>query len=114
MKIDFRKKALRSKTLNEKVRNITSAAICWRNKDTEEHNKENHEEKRKTTTNPSPLQETDSDPVMLGGDVKTLYPSLDCVATSEMAAQAVRDTKIMFGGIDYNRLSVYLTLSDAF
>ena len=70
-------------------------------------------EKKEQVTDiiPPPLQVVDSDPIMLGVDVKTLYPSLDCVATSELAAKAVRDTKIKFGGIDYNRLSVYLTLS---
>ena len=32
MEADFRKKALKSKSLNEKVRNITSAALCWKKK----------------------------------------------------------------------------------
>ena len=48
---------------------------------------------------------------MIGGDVKTLYPSLDIVSTSQIAAQAIRDTNIKFGGLDYDRLSVYLTLT---
>ena len=33
------------------------------------------------------------------------------MSTSEIAAQAVRDTGIKFGGINYERLSIYLTLS---
>ena len=43
--------------------------------------------------------------------MKTLYPSLDTVSTSQIAAQAIRETHISFGGIDYDRLSVYLTLT---
>ena len=120
--------------MNEKVRNITSAALCWKKKNKtlaggfknkksfKLSNDENWSsaqlvelapptlERQEDGTAP-PLQELDSAPVMLGGDVKTLYPSLDCVTTSEIAAEAIRTTNIKFGGIDYNRLSVYLTLS---
>ena len=134
METDFRRKAMKSKSLNEKVRNITSAALCWKKKNKTLTGGSKNEKSFKLSNDENwssaqlaelapptlerqdggtalPLQELDSAPVMLGGDVKTLYPSLDCITTSEIAAEAIRTTNIKFGGIDYSRLSVYLTLS---
>ena len=51
-----------------------------------------------------------STPVLLGADVKTLYPSLCPMGTAEMAAQAVKKTKVSFKGFDFKFLIVYLFL----
>ena len=106
---DFRHKAKNSCRMNEKIKNVVSAGLYWRKRNITTSKKEKTDSDNIATI-PS-LQDLDSPPIMLGGDVKTLYPSLDSVTTSEIAAQAIRDTKIKFGGIDYPRLSVYLTLS---
>ena len=42
--------------------------------------------------------------------MKTLYPSLDGISTSQVASEAVRNTRIKFGGINYERLYVTLVL----
>ena len=96
--------------MSDKVQNIVSAGIYWSRQSQRRKsiNREKERELRSTEKDRlpwPPLQETDSPPIMLGGDVKTLYPSLDCVTSSEIAAQAVRETKIKFGGVNYPRLS---------
>ena len=40
-----------------------------------------------------PLQNNTALPILFGGDVKTLYPSLDPVTTSKVAADAIRAPK---------------------
>ena len=110
---DFRRKAKLTTSLNEKVKNTVSAGYYWRLKEDSNELKDKDADpiERDTERELPPLQDCNSIPIMIGGDVKTLYPSLDCVSTGEMAAQAVRDTEIKFGGIDYERLRVYLTIS---
>ena len=106
----MRKRAEKKNNMTEKVRDLTSAGIFWKRRD-EEINKTEREAGADTSESDTPpLQELDSDPIMIGGDVMTLYPSLDTITTSQIAAQAVRNTEVKFGGIDYDRLSVYLTL----
>ena len=56
------------------------------------------------------LQEFDTGPVMIGGNVKALYPSLDGVASAQITAEAVRESKIKFSGINTYFLVVYLFL----
>ena len=51
-----------------------------------------------------------STPVLLGADVKTLYPSLCPMGRAELAANAVKKTMISFRGFDFKFLIVYLFL----
>ena len=51
-----------------------------------------------------------STPVLLGADVKTLYPSLCPMGTAELAANALKKTMISFKGFDFKFLIVYLFL----
>ena len=57
-------------------------------------------------TSVPPIQDLNKPPIMVGGDVRALYPSLDVVTASCIAARAVEDTKIEFKGVDYQRLSI--------
>ena len=57
-----------------------------------------------------PLQASNRDPIFVGGNVIALYPSLDGVSASYLASEANKQTNIMFEGIDYRRLAVYLNL----
>ena len=107
---DMRKRAEKKNNMTEKVRDLTSAGIFWKRRDEEIKETEREAGADTSESDTPPLQELDSDPIMIGGDVMTLYPSLDTITTSQIAAQAVRNTEVKFGGIDYDRLSVYLTL----
>ena len=57
------------------------------------------------------IQDLDSKPVFIGGDVRALYPSMDQIATAEIAYHAVKQTKLKITGVDYRILSVYLLLT---
>ena len=57
------------------------------------------------------IQDFNSKPVLFGGDVNALYPSLDQIGTAEIAKEAVMETPILFEDIDYDLLSVNLLLN---
>ena len=57
-----------------------------------------------------PLQDFNSEPLLLGADVISLYPSLDGIAVAKLTGNAVRKTKVAFSGINYLFLCVYLYL----
>ena len=54
--------------------------------------------------------ESSSKPELLGADVQTLYPSLCPLGTADIAAEAVRNSKVSFKGIDFKFLIIYLFL----
>ena len=56
------------------------------------------------------IQDFNKKPVFMGADVNALYPSMNQVATSELAFQAVLNSDIEYTGIDYQSLLVYLKL----
>ena len=107
----LKEKARKTELMGEKIKGFIAATSFWKKK--EKENSKNPRRSRHDSTGKEriPLQDTSTPPLLLGGDVVTLYPSLDCITTSELAAQSVRDTKLQFGGINYDRLSVFLTLT---
>ena len=107
---DCRARAEKAPSLTEKIRHLMSALGFWNRKEDKKKEREAGDIYNGEDTTVPPLQSMDSPPILIGGDVKTLYPSLDIITTSAMAAQAVRDTRLQFGGIDYNRLAIYLNL----
>ena len=58
-----------------------------------------------------PLQDFNSDPILVGSDVSALYPNLEKVVTGALMYEAVKSSKIKFDGVDFNRLAVYLFLT---
>ena len=56
------------------------------------------------------FQDMDSTPILVGADVKTLYPSLSIQGTAELASEAVKNTNIKFTGFDYQFIAIYLFL----
>ena len=56
------------------------------------------------------FQDSNQKPVMVGCDVVGLYPNLDPIGVAQITAEAVRNTKIEFKGINFYFLVVYLTL----
>ena len=56
------------------------------------------------------LQDFTKEPVLIGADVQALYPNLDGLCVAKIAANAVRETKVKFSGINYYFLVVYLLL----
>ena len=107
----FRSHAKQSKCLKERIRKELKAATYWAKGEREKENKS--KDNNVTTTEMEeriPLQATNRDPIFVGGDVIALYPSLDGVSASNLASEAVKQTNIMFEGIDYRRLAVYLNL----
>ena len=57
-----------------------------------------------------PIQDYQETPVMIGADVCALYPSMDTVATAELAAESVRQSDIKFPGIYFKMLIIYVFL----
>ena len=62
------------------------------------------------TTSEKEIQDFNKKPVLIGADVKALYPSMDQDATSELAFRAVLESDVQYTGIDYRYLMVYLKL----
>ena len=56
------------------------------------------------------IQDFNRTPVFIGGDVNALYPSMNQVASAELAFEAVLRSDVEYTGIDYRFLLVYLTL----
>ena len=56
------------------------------------------------------IQDFTKEPVLIGADVQALYPNLDGLCVAKIAANAVRETKVKFSGINYYFLTVYLLL----
>ena len=99
-------------TINERIFNGLKAAQFWE-KDFKQKNEsfgsnniqcKNNDE---SVTKP-PLQDFNSEPLLLGADVISLYPSLDGIAVAKLTGNAVRKTKVAFSGINYLFLCVYL------
>ena len=57
-----------------------------------------------------PMQDLEEKPVLFGSDVVGLYPNLDNICVSKIAARTVMNTKVEFKGINFNILAVYLVL----
>ena len=57
-----------------------------------------------------PIQDLEEKPVLFGSDVVGLYPNLDNICVSKIAARTVMNTKVEFKGINFNILAVYLVL----
>ena len=57
------------------------------------------------------LQDFEKAPVIIGGDVEALYPSMAHIETSKVMYEAIMDTKVDFENIDYGYMNVYLLLS---
>ena len=80
----------------------------------------NHEKKNKLleagvessdiTCEDNGIQDFNSTPIMVGGDVVGLYPNMDIVATAELSARAFMESKVQCTGVDYKLLAVYLFL----
>ena len=112
---EYKLRPSRAKTITDKVRILDNAAMIWERyqKNTIPDIKCAGEEGAPLTLNEAtpPLENFDKPPVMVGGDVQALYPSLDVVTTSRLAARAVEETDIEIKGVDYHRLSVCLTIT---
>ena len=80
--------------MTEKVRDSTSAGIFWKRRDEVNEERESEAGADMSKSDTPPLQEIDSDPIMIGGDVMTLYPSLSTITTSQIATQAIRNTEV--------------------
>ena len=64
------------------------------------------------TKPPSPtLQDETAPPIMVGGDVVALYPSMEAAPTGAMAYQAVKETQVKFEKINYKFALIFLLLS---
>ena len=61
-------------------------------------------------TSVPPIQDLNKPPIMVGRDVRALYPSLDVVTASCIAARAVEDTKIRVQGGGLSKTEHFLTL----
>ena len=89
-------------TLNERIVHGHNAGMKWAKID---------EFEKTIFKNMDPgIQDFENKPVMIGGDVKALYPSLDGIATAQIAADSVRRSKVKFSGINVYFLMVYLFL----
>ena len=60
---------------------------------------------------PPPLQDESAPPIMLGGDVVALYPSMEAAPTGAMTYQAVKETQVKFEKINYKFALIFLLLS---
>ena len=109
MKGMFENSALRNDTdITKKIEDQVSSSIYWEDL----HNLEKKEKKRfihGSREIPS-LQEFDKKPVIVGGDVEALYPSMKHIPTAKMMYKAIIETPIEFENIDFNVLNVYLFL----
>ena len=56
------------------------------------------------------LQEFNSKPIIIGGDVEALYPSMNHIPTSKILYNAMMDTTVKFEDLDYEMMSIYLFL----
>ena len=113
MEEDYRSKASGSLDLKNLVQNNINATRFWEKKNKSNEKPDNGTmilEKLKNCSDIPPLQATDQPPIMVGGDVKTLYPALDVVSTCALVGEAMRKSELEMEGIDFNRLAVYLTL----
>ena len=101
-------------TLNDKISFGVKSGRYWQQtldmEKTEETTKMNINEPGKNTDNNLPLQDTNGQALMIGADVIGLYPNLDQIGVAHITAQAIRDTKVKFKGINYMLLTIYLLL----
>ena len=104
-----RARAQSKKIFNEKIVSLAKLGNDWSDEESDRRKKLDVEYEL-SDKNVPPIQDFDSEPVMIGGDVVALYPSMDAVATAELAAQSIRETPIDFKGIDYKYLAVYIYL----
>ena len=58
-----------------------------------------------------PIQDIDEKPVLVGGDVEALYPSMEAIPTSQIAFTAVMESEVEFQNINYDILSIYIFLT---
>ena len=56
------------------------------------------------------IQDDESKPIFFGSDVVALYPNLDPTCVAKITANAVKNTKVQFKGINYYYLIVYIFL----
>ena len=95
-------------TLNEKIRDMAEAGSLWTLN-------ENDRIKKclgggGLSSETVEVQDFTQTPVMIGGDVVGLYPNMDIISTAELSARAIRETDIVFSGVNYKCLAVYLFL----
>ena len=100
----------KARTFNEGMANLVEATYEW----SKAERLETAEIRKQSTSmeqeDKPPLQDFSDKPVMVAADVKALYPSIDKIGGAELAARAVRKSKISFKSIDFAMLSIYLFL----
>ena len=107
-----REKALRKSAklrpiFNEKIRDLCEAGKLW-------EQMENRRFKMMTSQgeklNLEKVQDFSKQPILVGGDVVALYPSMDVTATAQLSAQAVLESDILVTGVNFKLLAIYLFL----
>ena len=81
-----REKAEAKKVFNEKIALLAKLGNDWSDGESDKRMEVDTEYKRSDRSVPL-IQDFDTEPVMIGGDVVALYPSMDGIATAELAAQ---------------------------
>ena len=100
-----RRSAEKRKKFNESISDLSTAGMNW-----SKRNKIMYESTLNKKHVPEPIQDFTAKPMMIGSDVSALYPSLDIVATAELAQEAVIKSKVKFDGVHFGWLAVYLYL----
>ena len=80
------RKQKQKKVFNEKIALLAKLGNDWSDGESDKRMEVDTEYKRSDRSVP-PIQDFDTEPVMIGGDVVALYPSMDGIATAELAAQ---------------------------
>ena len=100
-----RKSAEKRKKFNESISDLSTAGMNW-----SKRNKIMYESTLNKKHVSEPIQDLTAKPMMIGSDVSALYPSLDIVASAELAQEAVIKSKVKFEGVHFGWLAVYLYL----
>ena len=100
-----RRSADNRKKFNESISDLSTAGMNW-----SKRNKIMYESTLNKKHAPESIQDFTAKPMMIGSDVSALYPSLDIVATAELAQDAVIKSKVKFEGVHFGWLAVYLYL----
>ena len=91
--------------MNQRVSHLIKSGRFW-----DQKIKLMEEEKDVQGRDDCELQDFESPPIMVGGDVEALYPSMQHIPTAKIMFKAVMDTSVKFDNLDYDFMNIYIYL----
>ena len=93
-----------------KIANQIKSGQYWEKKINLVKEEDTREEEREGAGHKNDLQDFNKLPIIVGGDVEALYPSLEHIPTSKILYKAMMETDVNFESLDYGMMSIYLFL----